>query len=1091
MMVFTLEHLLSDSRLARLFSAEARHCALQLWVLQIKSDNSIENRIVYGRLLPYRYSNNCWSIRDRDKYQPFGQIKAKVVCLNLYVSSTNCAELLRQLSAGHSISAISESMKLECLEPQGKQYGETKFPVGRLVYRPVSYLLNRDASGQQLSSPHGAAGAFSASITQVDKSSLFRLGDEYDVALTALVVRQINEATGLDFGGVDATRFGDLELLVFPTLNDSEQDLLSVERCKSPGSLVVRFDSIQVPNFEKFQFHLKIEHHGQIVYSSLASAHRDDSGVFQCEFQLSDELREITDSAELEIFGFHNDFSHAGVLCCRWRGGYIREVCLRCHVVGQSASPIKFDWLEKTAKPVTSARVIAARTHSQKNLGFTSNHGGRNVDPWVPANLELLSLFNRLHPPKSDGRFFLRWGPSNGEGRLQFVEWFRALLSKYHQHQVAIFDPYFEDVGLTLLLLEAPNSDFVVFTRVSTKKEDSDRVNKLISGCNRNSNLLRKKRIKLRICGLKRDLHDRYILVMGSDGLPVAGFHLSNSFQTVAENYPLLVTPIPADVLLTVAQYMVDLLEKLQCKKSDSESENSAMQLLFDSTTVQVEPSYESRSFLENPEAGNVLSVWCDEPLLKGLNGEHLKAQMAALNLLKGDTFVLPDGLCRCINKQSIDFKNFAATWEVLGEVLARSNVEDEVKIDFSSQDNFLKFLSQYLKNAFNRKHGKVREELSVIDVGFFQKSLDECLRSSSHIDHLFHPTKYAALTWSEYYAIKILWRYAPNDLLIIAQEQISSLPKDVDERSVVPLSLLSQIVSEISLSIQFGISEDQRSCLVQSTGDLFSWMGLCAIEQQLETLEGRDSVLLFLRNFPDFERVRALGWMIHRATLSSNKSDIYQALIAELKGVLPEKLDKKGLQNLVDSMRGHMRQLAFTEPWLFQDVILPLLRSEVASIHDAGDLWMEELVGMLGATLIEQSRFFDRAREGAMTKTAAFLFAQCDSAWRKRWLENMQAILKKQRQIVQQPLASTLNWRLWDDALKVSLWILAFCRWGEYYLRKHTEIDGELIFLSKDARDLAMIKPMEEWRAENIGKQGEIVGFLDQVESLLNDFIS
>jgi hypothetical protein len=44
-----LDDLLNDDRLARLFSKDVRHCALQLWVLQIKSEQSIENRVVYGR----------------------------------------------------------------------------------------------------------------------------------------------------------------------------------------------------------------------------------------------------------------------------------------------------------------------------------------------------------------------------------------------------------------------------------------------------------------------------------------------------------------------------------------------------------------------------------------------------------------------------------------------------------------------------------------------------------------------------------------------------------------------------------------------------------------------------------------------------------------------------------------------------------------------------------------------------------------------------------------------------------------------------------------------------------------------------------
>ena len=42
----TLDDLLNDGRLLRLFSKDARHCALQLWILQLKSEHSIENRLI-------------------------------------------------------------------------------------------------------------------------------------------------------------------------------------------------------------------------------------------------------------------------------------------------------------------------------------------------------------------------------------------------------------------------------------------------------------------------------------------------------------------------------------------------------------------------------------------------------------------------------------------------------------------------------------------------------------------------------------------------------------------------------------------------------------------------------------------------------------------------------------------------------------------------------------------------------------------------------------------------------------------------------------------------------------------------------------
>ena len=45
---------------------------------------------------------------------------------------------------------------------------------------------------------------------------------------------------------------------------------------------------------------------------------------------------------------------------------------------------------------------------------------------------------------------------------------------------------------------------------------------------------------------------------------------------------------------------------------------------------------------------------------------------------------------------------------------------------------------------------------------------------------------------------------------------------------------------------------------------------------------------------------------------------------------------------------------------------------------------------------------------------------------------------------------------------------------------------DQKLEGLSLGARELAMVRPMNEWRAEDTGAQGDLAVFLDQVEALL-----
>ncbi|ESJ72100.1 hypothetical protein CFSAN001081_04288, partial [Salmonella enterica subsp. enterica serovar London str. CFSAN001081] len=103
---------------------------------------------------------------------------------------------------------------------------------------------------------------------------------------------------------------------------------------------------------------------------------------------------------------------------------------------------------------------------------------------------------------------------------------------------------------------------------VESDKLFTGRVNNLVACCENNINLLSK--LKLRIYGMKEGrLHDRYILIMRRNGLPVTGFNLSNSFQKAAENHPLLITPIPSDVLLQVEEYMSSLLQEIGTNKND------------------------------------------------------------------------------------------------------------------------------------------------------------------------------------------------------------------------------------------------------------------------------------------------------------------------------------------------------------------------------------------------------------------------------------------------------------------------------------------------------------------------------------------
>ena len=447
------------------------------------------------------------------------------------------------------------------------------------------------------------------------------------------------------------------------------------------------------------------------------------------------------------------------------------------------------------------------------------------------------------------------------------------------------------------------------------------------------------------------------------------------------------------------------------------------MRLLFDSKATPAQPRrYEPLRFLERAQSGDVLSLWAGAPSLQGLSGEALKAELAALSLIRDGSLALPDtpGLRACLDQQAGDFANFAVLWEVLGEVVAHSHDEQYSSYGLESQPDFLKFLADFLKASFSRAPEETSGEWATIAARLFLMSFTDLLNSGNRPEHLFHAIKYTALTWSEYFTIKFLWWFSPRDLVAIAEVEMAKMPEELQGSDAVPMSLLSQVISEISLSVQFEITDLQRDLLLRSRSGLLQWMGLNAIWRQLEPPGTRAGALQRVDALSGAQRLCALGWLVRHAARNPKLAEIYDDLRAALLATLPAKVSARKLGDLVDALRGHMRAIGWAEPWLSQDILNPLLQDERASVDDACGIWIDELLALLDPEPALQSRLFDGAREGQTTNVAAFLFAHSSSERQTSSLSLIAPILRRQSRIVQQPLASTSDWSRWDTALMV-----------------------------------------------------------------------
>jgi hypothetical protein len=1108
-----LDELLGDQRLERLFSSQGRDCALQLWTLRIRRGEEIENRILHGRLLPYNHSDDTWYATDDEKLASLGDQKVELLRVNLYLKSTRTAELLRLLASGKNIEQLSSELSLKLTPSLSNRIGNTAL-CAPLVFRPIAYLLNRDSRTKGPLSPHGSAGALSASLVQSNKVMLLSDTPETNEALTKFALGQLNDDTGLRFDLDDVSRLGDVELLVFPTLDDGERELLNVDWQKDGKTLVVRLDPGQLAPYRAFRVRLGVYNNRQLVYSSLRTVAAVIPNILECSFTLSPRLRVIADEAEVEIYGV-SDEGESDELCCRWRIGYIRQVNLNIQVMGGPQKTFRFNWLENVVKsPDASQRLKEALTVNQNQTGSVSHVGGRQADPWVDANWSVESFLDRVNPPASEGRFFERLGDSNGLSRLELVEWFKNLILQHKNHQVIIFDPYFEDAGISMVVPNASHlADYIVFTSLpkpgrqgyrwyalvsrfrawwqKLRSEDAvprSRINNLLAACERSTALM--KNVRLKVFAMKPGmLHDRYVLVIGRDETAVAGFHLSNSLQKATENFPLLITPIPSDVLLKVHEYTKELLREAFQTQSNSGANAPKINLLFESNQSPLKPvkRFEPLHFLDMSMAGNVLAGWTgDESLLK-LSGTPLKKQMTEKGFLEDDTLLLQfsPGLTGCLNQTGGNFSNFGHDWLIIGEILANTTDSMGEIEELPSRTKFLNFLADYVQRAFSRRHSQeVDTPISHVAISYFQTPLRDLFASAVRLESFIHFVKYAALSWAEWYAVRLLWRHSPDALVTLAAYEVSLLPIGVNEGHAVKLSLLSQIASEVAIAGETQSDETQRTSLIENANGFLQWMGWNLIDDELAKPSGFQTLNAALSGADLDRKISVLGWLIQKHARDKGAA-LFNGLIQALHQALPSTLSTDQTRAIVDSLRGPVRKLSWSEPWLYRDVIEPLRANGHISADDLCQIWVDELCSYLEDEAQGLNQLFRRDAEGNITETAALLYARSGVAQQQESLRALQAALVPAKREIQKPLASTSNWNRWNSALVVSMWIYAFTKWAETSSVSPSGTNKLLSQLSDSARSLALARPVEEWRSYLGSGAGELASFIEEVGTL------
>lgn len=1031
----------TDTRLGRILGGDDLACVVELWVLQLNVQGSIESRLLYGRVSPYDFSNGRWSSPAEDHFKVLRVgLSAQCVRLTLYCQSNSLLGLMSAMTGGITLADASKSAGISMSAGFENRFGSLKLQLP-LAVRPSMHLPTRDYFRWITNkvSPLDSCSCDSASICSLLKSELFLVGKEEDRELASFAIDLLSADTGLDFANIDAWRLGDLELLVLPGLDKQGGSLIHLHTV--PGGVNVQIEQPLASGTNSFRVHARFLNDGAVLHCMSTVIAADVTYPVTVELRCPPVIGDIRDAFVLEIEA-QNSQTEASWLCYQWGKFFVREMGQAIHFAGGQAL-FKSDWLSKALRPSHMSRLEEAQQITRHTRGTESVIGGRKADPWVTANWHVTSTVKSLIPPRSKGRFFLRYSEAENTGRLELVEWIQRLLADHRDKHIAWFDPYMEDMGIHLLNAYGSDSGtYTVFTGtgrgestpwwvhvyarvrrgIPPEGRPDRRILNLLAACK--AWVTRYGTVRLRVFGLpQEDLHDRMILVRDAQMRPIVGYHLSNSLQKANENYPLLITPIPADTLQCVLDYSDELLRSSASPAGGQSGGTVKLKSLFDSQVQGEEPQrYIPIDVFETARAGEILDWWLSSSDLAGLNAPTLKEQLDVRGILRDGQLRedLFEQLPAKIWQEGIQLSNFNSAWDALGTVLSSTMAGDTIyeAPDTSVpklRDALLKYLDSDRSDAIPPPERRTMVDMTTE----LRKSLVDLMKQAAEPQQLFSHDA-TEVSWGDYYALKVLWATDPAALLMWVEVGADDRFR-ANRRRQLGLKCAARL---ISFEVERSCSPRQLEALLTSANGLLRWIGYVAFE----SIAHDDPKALAPSGITSLlasdDRLNLLGWMTARAVHWN--VPVRRALIQELQASMPEQLDDAALKQSVDSMRNVAGKVYDTPPWMLGEVLLHLVSAQRLEVDVLAKLWFEELFNTW-TKRDTPSIIFRTDTEGYFTDEVASLCAAASVNVRKAILAKVSKEIAAHARVVQRPFSIQIALSSYDQAFQILLWISSY----------------------------------------------------------------
>lgn len=1035
-MTDALSTLASDFRLHELFGDDQLATATQIWILEIERAGSAELRFLYGRSLPGTYQSHKWSGTYSSKTSVYDGCSAKTYALALHTSTHQLKIFLKHFLAGTTLHAASQLADLQFDDKLNSKVGATLFG-GNPVARPVMHLPTRDFFQFRTSrlSPTSYASVDSAAISSDIKSETFNIAGGLDRKIAEAACQSLDADTGLDFAALDAWRIGDFEFICIPGQNRAEKSKYDITLKGDDASL--KLSEPMTHDASDLLVVVNAYSADSVVATYTARLDKHEKYPLKHGFRLEAFEKQICTSFTLEIYAL-NDLGDS-FLVLQTGNYFVRSMNLNMQMVEPIRSNEKLSWLEKHVPPKDQAKLQATARVGRALRDSRSQLGGHTADPWVALNSVTETIMKQLCPKTSDGRFFLTLTDSGGTSRIQLTEWLRKIFENHHDAQIAWFDPFMEDAGVDLLhRMGTAAGDYLIIT---TEKESKDggkagadqpnRIQNLLNQCTSWGNgYFGNVRLKVLVVPESK-IHDRMILIRSASGRPLAGYQLSNSIQRANDNYPLLATPIPLDVMPHVFEYCDRII---QSTLHGEGKKVPTAKLIFDSTSfIESEKEDEepkglnhSSCFTDAPRAGDVLAWWLDDLEFTGLSGAELMNQLEAKGQVK-DGKLNPEMFENIPTKfwtEGLPLEDFHSAWDALGYVLAHCQAgqlytEERKPFPQSLQSALLEHLNPARQSALQPRARK-----ALLDLEHYRsQDLTKLLLSTDDPGKAFRYSP-PDTSWSDYYALKLLWSHTPQALVSWLNEVCTQRVKGLR-----PNVLVIEAFKYICLSLGFDRHPVQIKSLLHSETSIVTWVGLHAFKDAINKgAWGVDTLDLIDHVTPAGAHRTILCWLINEANYEG--ADVKHQLISKLTQSLPEPLSDQELQDILQPVRGRLGRLHHFTPWILESLLLPMLEQKTVDTAQISREWFNELASQWRSSLKDNnSLHFKLEADGAFTDELATLTRYLAPEDRKTIVAELWKIFNALARTIRQPFSAQVSWQSHILAHEVNLWLYALAR--------------------------------------------------------------